>query len=171
MKALLKEGLDDLFIVPWMVNDFHEITRDLEKYGNKLSPMQQGFLTQSKMFESFLLSCFPLIKSVGVANQKVRLALSEISSKYCSFSEDLAALEAELGLLVDDETKLDNDIHDAEDKLFALLKKKRINQGDIQHCSFKMSEARKSLRATCNQKNRLIDDLAKVEADVALAAS
>ncbi|MCI96856.1 hypothetical protein A2U01_0118156, partial [Trifolium medium] len=34
-----------------------------------------------------------------------------------------------------------------------------------------MSEARKSLSATYNQKNRLIDDLAKVEANVALAAS
>ncbi|MCI68860.1 hypothetical protein A2U01_0090121, partial [Trifolium medium] len=45
-----------------------------------------------------------------------------------------------------DKTKLEDDIHEAEEKLFALLKKKkRVNQGDIQHCSFKMSETRKSL--------------------------
>ncbi|MCI65610.1 hypothetical protein A2U01_0086868, partial [Trifolium medium] len=35
MKALLKEDLDDLFLIPWMVDDFHEITRDLEKFGDK----------------------------------------------------------------------------------------------------------------------------------------
>ncbi|MCI45535.1 hypothetical protein A2U01_0066774, partial [Trifolium medium] len=97
------------------------------------------------MFESLLLSDFPFIKSAGAANQKVRLALSEVSDKYHSLSVDLAALEAELGLLMDDETKLENDIHDVEDKLFALLKKKRINQSNIQHYSFKMSKARKSL--------------------------
>ncbi|MCI32264.1 hypothetical protein A2U01_0053477, partial [Trifolium medium] len=123
------------------------------------------------MFERFLLSKFPFIKSTGDANQKIRLALSDVSGKYHSLTEDLAAHEAELGLLMDDETSLENDINDAEDKLFALLKKKRNNQGDIQHCSYKMLEARKSLSVTCNQKNRLIDDLAKIEADVNLAAS
>ncbi|MCI88455.1 hypothetical protein A2U01_0109742, partial [Trifolium medium] len=35
MKALLKEDLDDLFFIPWMVDDFYEITRDLEKFGDK----------------------------------------------------------------------------------------------------------------------------------------
>ncbi|MCI74380.1 hypothetical protein A2U01_0095644, partial [Trifolium medium] len=45
MKALLKEDLDDLFLVPWMVYDFHEITWNLEKFCESLTPMQQGFLT------------------------------------------------------------------------------------------------------------------------------
>ncbi|MCH82621.1 hypothetical protein A2U01_0003432 [Trifolium medium] len=103
MKALLKDDLDDLFLVPWMVDDFHEITRDLEKFD------------------------FPFIKFVEAANQKVRLALSDASSRYHSFSEELTAFEAELGLLMDDETKFESDIHEAEDKLFALPKKKRIN--------------------------------------------
>ncbi|MCI44993.1 hypothetical protein A2U01_0066232, partial [Trifolium medium] len=76
--------------------------------------MQQEFLNQSKLFESFLLSDFPFIKSAGAANQNVRLALSDASSRYHSLSEDLTAFEAELGLLMDDETKLESDIHEAE---------------------------------------------------------
>ncbi|MCI39223.1 hypothetical protein A2U01_0060454 [Trifolium medium] len=103
--------------------------------------MQQEFLNQSKRFESFLLSDFPFIKSIGAVNQKVRLTFSDASSRYNSLSEDLTAFEAELGMLMDDETKLESDIHEAEEKLFSLLKKNRINQGNIQHCSFKMSES------------------------------
>ncbi|MCI18930.1 hypothetical protein A2U01_0040085, partial [Trifolium medium] len=80
MKALLKEDLDDLFLVPWMVDDFHEITRNLEKFCESLTPMQHGFLTQSKMFESVLLSDLQFIKSAGAANQKVCLALSDASN-------------------------------------------------------------------------------------------
>ncbi|MCI00871.1 hypothetical protein A2U01_0021894, partial [Trifolium medium] len=38
MKALLKEDLDDLFLVPWMIYDFHEITRNLEKFCESLTP-------------------------------------------------------------------------------------------------------------------------------------
>ncbi|MCI02579.1 hypothetical protein A2U01_0023612, partial [Trifolium medium] len=72
-------------------------------------------------------------------------ALSDASNRYYSLSEDLAAFEAELGILMGNETKLEDDIHEAVEKRFALLKKKK--------------------------RNHLIDDLTKIEADVASAAS
>ncbi|MCI64561.1 hypothetical protein A2U01_0085819, partial [Trifolium medium] len=76
------------------------------------------------MFERFLRSDLPFIKSAGDVNQKVRAALSEASDRYHSHNVSLSAYEADLGVMMGNEAILAEEIDGVEERLFSLLKKK-----------------------------------------------
>ncbi|PNX92870.1 hypothetical protein L195_g016013 [Trifolium pratense] len=86
--------------------------------------MQQGFLNHAKMFERFLVSYLPFIKSTGDTNHKVQNALYDVSDRYYAVGDDLSMLEADLAISVGNEAVLEDEIHRVKGKLFQLLKKK-----------------------------------------------
>ncbi|MCI70020.1 hypothetical protein A2U01_0091283, partial [Trifolium medium] len=67
MATLLHDDLEDLFAIPWLVDDFCELMQGLEDRSGELTLLQHGFLNQANMFERFLWFDLPFIKSSGEA--------------------------------------------------------------------------------------------------------